>query len=119
MPLNPRSAAIWAHALETEHDGQTQSALERTTRQRCCLGVACRAAICDGVRVEVAEESGFIRFDGKVGTLPTAVAEWLGCRVDPDPTLDGIPATARNDTYGHTFAEIAAAIRRDLARSTC
>lgn len=114
MPLNPRSAAIWAHALEVDHAGQTKSALERRDGRRCCLGIACREAIRDGVRVDAVDDSGITMFDGNAGTLPHSVRNWLGAP-EGDPMLDGEYATTRNDTRGETFVQIAAAIRRDIA----
>lgn len=58
-------------------------------RRNCCLGVACRVAIKDGLEIEVLEDpathfrgaptgSAFTVFDGANGQLPQSVWEWYG-----------------------------------------
>lgn len=95
----------------------------KTELLRCCLGVACRAAIADGVPIEVCVMGTGTSFDGRIGDLPLAASQWLGLGEDRNPMLivpqsvrdecyernlpEWTTATDLNDTYALTFRQIA------------
>src|SRR5947199_768483 len=107
MP-NRENIQKWVDALRSGDYKQTIGALENEYGN-CCLGVACRVAIGDGLRVNV--YSGRVTsFDGEDAHLPASVRDWLGVdRV----VLGGWPATYANDwAPGWDFARIADEIER-------
>src|SRR5207244_7645707 len=84
--------------------------------RHCCLGVACRVAMNNGVHVDVEVSGAKTSFDGEVGYLPSSVRSWLG--VSHNPMISnmilgiepGTFATAANDARGWDFNQIADAI---------
>jgi hypothetical protein len=111
----------WVEALESGafKQGQGGLAVERGdgSREYCCLGVACRLAIQDGVPItEVpANHSDDIIFDRKAGYLPRRVQKWLSVD-DSNPTIGNHYAAELNDEHGLSFAEIAARVREHGVR---
>jgi hypothetical protein len=91
------------------------------TVKHCCLGVACRIAMANGLRVATDNpmpEPGriSIAFDGNRAMLPVSVRDWYGFS-DYDPGLklngrSGVQATTMNDTLGRPFSAIADAFER-------
>lgn len=133
LDCNQENMLKWVEALESGDWQQGREYLERETAyglQHCCLGVACRVAIDDGVGIVVKAEDSATRFAdvpeafGSVAFPPLAVMEWLGVKVnedtEPDPIIEyehaggvevSLTATAANDGKEYTFAEIARALR--------
>jgi hypothetical protein len=104
----------WVKALESGAFTQAQGALHRVNVGYCCLGVACVAAIDDGVEIqrETASLNDSERFDGASSYLPAKVADWLG--VDGgNPKLAGNSATWWNDDVGASFDGIAQLVRHE------
>jgi hypothetical protein len=103
----------WHDALLSGRYQQTTGALENK-RGNCCLGVACREAIADGVPIRVDVRNWHVQFDGHQSYLSSATAAWLG--TDEDPTLTCVHGDVRNEAAslndrGHTFDQIADDIR--------
>lgn len=144
IPLDPEKAAKFSAALRSGDYEQTKGYLERLDEDggvigRCCLGVACRIAIDDGVPLHVETEADVddphTQFEGESGGLPDMVREWLGQITDgtkplPNPNLIlVIPAhlskkargaksewaTVLNDERGFTFSEIADCVDATIA----
>lgn len=84
----------------------------------CCLGVACKVAIDNGLEIEVDDsiKDAPVEFDGDRTVLPQSVQTWYGFdRDDPELINDQqvyINATYSNDTLGYTFDQIADAFER-------
>lgn len=137
MRLNLRSRALIVEALRSDEFGQTTGAL-RDEDGYCCLGVACEAAIEDGVEVLVTwnPEYGKYFFSGADGLPPQPVEDWAfdaramlaerAWEVEVDwsqyPDIDMgtgihiVQLTELNDTYHLTFAQIADLIEADGVR---
>lgn len=100
MEPNKHHLLLWYRALKSGQYHQTRGALERySTAERfehCCLGVACRVAIANGLALNVQENAdghSYTQF-GQAGSevsLPDEVVEWLGLgvRFDGSDWLDG------------------------------
>lgn len=96
--------------LEAREDGKIK---------RCCLGVACRVAMANGLELKVNENDGWANtlFNGQDDVLPHTVAEWFDF-YDTNPTVavlregDWVSATRANDSLRLNFAEIANAFER-------
>jgi len=120
MP-NLDNIKIWHDDLLSGRFDQTTGYLSDTWGY-CCLGVACESAREHGVPLVVDQTGarGEIRtYDSVEGTLPRAVAEWLGLDTDPslvihhdDAGVEYLTCTQANDDEGLSFAEIARLIRR-------
>lgn len=138
--LNPRNTRLWITALRSGEHVQTRGILESLSdARRCCLGVACRVAIADGLPVVANREEriGHVTFDSMGSVLPPSVVRWLfseqptyACeaenpRVVIPPSLAGrvsadshdgrIALTALNDRLCASFEEIADALEATLA----
>lgn len=125
MP-NTENIRKWVDALRSGEFTQKSGQLEYVTLKgevigNCCLGVACRVAMKNGVPVEVSRnEDDVTTFDGARGVLPDSVTTWIGMDMY-DPLLftpDGRRehATHLNDTEGKDFSYIADAIERTYLR---
>lgn len=96
--------------------------LEGKTRN-CCLGVACRVAVANGVDLLVISSAGSLNlgngqyvdklgFDGMGDFLPNAVMDWLGIP-NHSPALNvvgrfnAVTATMMNDDLKYDFNRIA------------
>lgn len=141
--MNVENVQKLIKALRSGEYKQGNNALEYQTvgdkpeYRRCCLGVACRCAMEDGVPL-VVEVTGrrtialtvafgshttplTTSFNGEVSTLPRAVAEWLGMSCNPRLVVPAsvreayperpLPrrgrASALNDVFTLTFDQIA------------
>ncbi len=83
---------LWTKALRSGKYKQTVGRLNRDNLEFCCLGIACEVALADGVDLDVSsktvdsEPRGLeISYNDHTGSLPDAVAEWLG--IDSDGGL--------------------------------
>jgi hypothetical protein len=87
--------------------------------RNCCLGVACRVAMANGMELETtANVDGLVYSRGSVigrlpvsfgldkNALPYVVAEWLGIH-QTDPPLGNQSATQINDSRDYDFNAIA------------
>lgn len=115
MTLNLDRILLWAEALESDRYSQGRYTLTRRGAD-CCLGVACKVAIHNGLAVKVETDlDGYVMYDGHGNLLPPSVIEWYGFR-DNNPDLltdEGeVSATNLNDAYEWTFGQIAEAIRK-------
>lgn len=133
--LNRERLALWVQALRSGKYEQGTGALEYSIRHseypqkvvttHCCLGVACRVAIDNGLRVEFRNFAGTTEFlceDGRPGSvwtsghMPERVAEWFGLpALTPISTNviltdEAITATIANDQERWTFEQIADAL---------
>jgi hypothetical protein len=96
---------IWLMGLRSNEYTQTTGYLEKAGNN-CCLGVACREAIKEGVDIEVKVVDGITYFDDCHLDLPMKVQQWLGIDA-ADPFLNGNYATSLNDNDRKSFAYIA------------
>lgn len=99
---------LWAKALRSGRFKQTKGCLE-DKNGNCCLGVACRVAIENGVSLTVTtNRSGETIFDGHTVYLPRKVMDWFGLA-----TLEGeiigrsFSLISLNDLSGKSFEGIA------------
>lgn len=132
MSANLANIKKWHDALVSGKYDQTTGKLrddhadDTDDKAYCCLGVACEAAILDGVALEWAGAEYRLKqdvehLDPEEGCtiweteLPPVVQAWLGVW-DENPDLlteEGTkPAIVLNDTERWTFDQIAKAIRR-------
>lgn len=89
------------------NDGKTRN---------CCLGVACRVAIKDGLNIKVVTSALWsFTIDGSSGYLPESVSNWLGIDSD-NPRLyvddQQFSAVNLNDYRLFSFDQIADAFER-------
>jgi hypothetical protein len=133
---NPENMRKFVEALRSGRFTQGAGALEYVdtngVTKNCCLGVACRVAMENGVKLTVypsyrytlhlmlstlpktAFDDGLRDPDAVeiVNVLPPTVKLWLGVKSD-NPFLDNVArATEFNDTFGRDFQEIADAFER-------
>lgn len=118
------NAKKWVAALESGGYDQTKGLLQRTAPDAeqqvgyCCLGVACKLAVEDGVDIKVEEDDGAVYFDGTRSVLPPAVSRWLNIDLYNDSgtyeTADGQQTgLAEQNDEGLSFAEIAAIVKSE------
>ncbi len=106
--MNRENLEKWLVDLETTEEPQTRGGL--TNRQGdCCLGRLCKVAIRDDVPVQTSSDEGEIFYDGRMGTPPPLVQQWLG---NPRPIFF-MQCTEWNDEQNLSFREIAAQIRKE------
>ena len=109
------------HLVEALRSGkytQGQNALESVSPQRnCCLGVACRVAMKDGLDLPVRADGAVVRFDGAVGVLPHSVMDWYGfmMRSGDYGGYVGCSLVDDNDRSRLTFEQIADIIESEPA----
>lgn len=117
---NKDNMRLWVAGLRSGQYEQITGFL-MTSDGYCCLGVACRIAIDNGLNLleRVANENQpdeptmFGNYE--ISGLPGEVQEWLGVD-DPDPTIavaaggNNIDATDANDDLRWDFNQIADAI---------
>lgn len=124
--VNKERVALLVTALRSGDFKQGKSALERrrlddNSIEHCCLGVACRVAMAEGLEVEVEDRAfdGVKTFDGEASILPSAVYEWYGFK-------NGVPsfpqrrtnAIGMNDRDNADFNEIADAFEEEFVNAT-
>ena len=117
---NTENIRLWVDTLRSGRFNQGNSALEITypngTVAHCCLGVACRVAMENGLDLPNCQyensygngekKTAFGR-DPNVGYLPIEVRDWFGFS-NTDPTIsDTLTAVEANDEKRYTFNEIA------------
>lgn len=137
MPLqrcNTENMRKLVDALRSDTFIQGRNALEREaddgTFHNCCLGVACRVAIADGLNLEIrkadnASNQKLTTFDHSRGFMPMKVVNWLGLVetrneaewvTNPllfiDDSIGWVTAAVLNDDMGYSFAQIADAFER-------
>lgn len=108
---------LWVDALRSGKYKQGSGYLRQGDKY-CCLGVVCE--LCPLVEAEASnalsnEDPEYERtvyyYDGQMGLLPGAVADWLG--LESDPILknrvgdEPLTATNANDTESMSFETIA------------
>lgn len=109
MKTPAEARAAWCAALRSGRFRQQTGCLEEDGRQ-CCLGVACRIAIEDGVPITViADADGPTKFDGHVDYLPDSVMGWLGLTTPTGEFVDPYVASLvdANDNRSFNFGRIA------------
>lgn len=118
IPMNEDIRAKWVAELRSGKHTQVRGRLEMLDNDgaavvgRCCLGVLCRLAIDNGLKVHTSigfvagPPRAFTTFDGEPSVLPDSVLLWAGM---PDNNPDVYfcqPISALNDE-GFTFTELA------------
>lgn len=113
--------ALWIEALESGDYRQGKTVLHNLeTDTWCCLGVACKVALDNGLSLEIDSRS-FIpsteTFDTAGAYLPLRVQQWLGLDDDwgngCNPLIAGRAATWWNDQTELNFEGIAWLLRRE------
>lgn len=103
------NAKLWVEALRSGKYKQTTCALE-DHQGSCCLGVACRVAIEQGVDVTTHKDSNRLTFfeDSRI-MIPTAVQNWLRLQTSLGEFSDvnGENSLAGINDDGATFEQIA------------
>lgn len=106
---------LWIEALESDRYSQAHYTLTKRGAD-CCLGVACKVAVHNGLAVKVETDlDGYTTYDGVENLLPNSVVEWYGFRdSNPDLLTDmgEVSAASLNDSYEWTFSQIAEAVRK-------
>lgn len=132
--MNRANMLKWVEALESGKYTQGRSRLRQPDGSLCCLGVACEAAIENGVELircgddypdyawkGYLYKQGASVLDSEEGELPEPVMEWLGLGSsnpviaygEPDEAEEGeILATEANDQLNWSFKRIATAVRK-------
>lgn len=105
------NAKKWVAALRSEQYKQAKLALEKPNGN-CCLGVACREAIKDGLSMTVIPTGPInfcVTFGGKTTELPESVRKHFVLKSSHGHYgTDGKQSLmADNDVFNKTFAEIA------------
>lgn len=123
---NKERVQLLVDALRSGEYTQTTGELERDGRN-CCLGVACRVAIKNGLDVAVNILDGEVRYDGNGAQLPNSVKAWYDfegsdpyIQVSPDDVDEEnkdfartpVYATTANDDFDLDFNKIADAFER-------
>jgi hypothetical protein len=124
---NENNIRLWVDGLRSGQFAQGQMRLTRINEDGnqfdCCMGVACKVAVNNGVEVEVVEDEISVMYDGEEEFLPLSVQDWLGFEghnpvLDPNPDShesapDGLlHAAEANDDKKWTFEQIADALER-------
>lgn len=126
-------AMLWADALESGEFTQGKSTLTHrlgSVDKDCCLGVACKVAMRNGLKLRTQMSGGDVAYEDETAILPRKVAEWYGLSTSPQfPIPDGddhphyeagygdqwISATIANDDAEWSFEKIAKIIRENWA----
>lgn len=119
--LNP-NAQLWVDALRSGDYKQGRYTLTEVRPDGefdCCLGVACKVAIANGVSVETKQARHpsstttlhpFITYGGHQGALvPDSVAKWLGAA----SSRELASLAPLNDSGSYNFSAIARHIERN------
>ena len=129
--MKSKIAKQWISALLSGKYAQTTDKLRSRDKdkmgrpQMCCLAVLCDVHAKATGKKWGTDKSGGKTYLGKASLLPLEVARWAGIRIPKpkhllkraegygiDPFIGRTRAAARNDTYGQSFKQIAAAIKR-------
>ena len=121
-PAKSRMLA-WVNALRSDEYTQCQHMLEfrefeNSPADNCCLGVLCRVAMADGLKLDTQQVPGSnvnisgyaTRFDENTSSAPIAVLGWLLDHEQPTNyglLLDQNALIKMNDMEGKDFHEIA------------
>lgn len=116
---NEERVQLLVDALRSGEFNQAQGVLENE-HGNCCLGVACRVAMKNGLYVKVDRHEGdpSTLFDGQGIDLPLSVQEWYGFEqynplLKPEDDVDGYcGAIHLNDYKKYDFNKIADAFER-------
>ncbi len=126
--LNPEPTRKLIAALRSGEHKQVNGQLEHIDGRRCCLGVACRVAIADGVPITLDRDHKHVSFDESEDLLPPAVQRWLTEEHLENPLLLVAPhhqtnetgeveeATSLNDDFKFSFFQIADCFEYTLNR---
>jgi len=113
--VNPEIKAKWVAALRSGDYKQGHFQL-RKNNEFCCLGVLCNLHAIAHPEI-AAKETDPRSYMGCDGFLPAAVTKWAGRDTGSEKiTIDGHEAqlVTHNDTFKHTFDQIADAIEEQL-----
>lgn len=126
MSVNKEHMCLWIEALRSGKYTQGRELLTQISPQgvetNCCLGVACKVAIANGLSLAVQEfyddsfRAAVVEYERKEDVLPAQVVEWLGLEPgDTNPTVftevNGLVLVAKlNDAEHWTFDQIADAL---------
>lgn len=126
---NKERVKLLVDALRSGDYTQTQHTLEINlldgNKLNCCLGVACRVAIQNGLELKTTERATQTYFgdleNGSDTLLPLDVVAWYGFEdTDPDLTVDDgevvLPAIILNDNRRYSFNEIADAFENTFLK---
>lgn len=129
MEPNKNNIKLWVDALLSGNYEQTNERLTKIDEYGhetdCCLGVACKVAIENGVplEIEIIEDYTLgttVKYSGRVDWLPEPVQAWLGFDVgDPFLATDEVDsewrrtATDLNDDARYSLSQIAEAIQKE------
>lgn len=120
MEPNKENIQKWVDALRSGLYPQGYNYLEQNGKF-CCLGVACRVAIADGLNLSTANKDDIVGFedaniadgdDYNFSTLPAKVSKWLGINnsnpgVATDTEFGKVGLTILNDSQRFDFDAIA------------
>lgn len=90
-------------------------AYNKTNEMDCCLGVACKVAMANGLELDRTVRGNYVFYNGNDTALPDEVLDWYGFS-DEDPVLAEpsedsdhrlITAIAANDALKYDFEQIA------------
>lgn len=115
-----KNAKKWVKALRSGKYQQGTGALcnvqEGEPDLFCCLGVACDLYQKENGDLKVEQTTwkpGQRTYDGRTGSLPEKVEEWLGLADGDGSYKDGDTSLASYNDAGKTFKQIAAIIERE------
>lgn len=79
----------------------------------CCLGVACKVAMEEGIYLKVQRYSGVVTYDDCLVSLPDVVRDWLGFTTESGRFNTDEFLTDKNDIEKLSFESIADLIESD------
>lgn len=114
--MKPQVAQLWTKALRSDEYKQTTGCLENDYGN-CCLGVLCRLAQKDGVKLDVRPGDDGLKFNGEGWVVPEKVLDWSGLKTNTGrfASSDGIEVSLSgyNDN-GSSFEELADIIDKNV-----
>ncbi len=75
---NIRKLVVALRSGEYQQGRDSLCMQEKGQSSYCCMGVACRLAIKDGVKIEVDDDSTYVKFDNTYSDAPQSIMDWLG-----------------------------------------
>lgn len=123
--INKDRVQMFIDALRSDDYVQGEGALEYVDRlgvtRNCCLGVATRVAMANGLEIQVKQSSlpvsgrthpNKLSFNGERNYLPQSACEWYGFE-NRNLKLGTTDAINMNDNYHASFGQIADAIEKE------
>lgn len=116
MTVNKDNVRLWVEALRSGKYTQGRTMLENADGRMCCLGVACRVAMDNGIPLGLEIDNGRVFFNDCDAMPPAEVMSWLGIIEHMGnvpvtaPAGHPVVVTELNDVHNWDFNMIADAV---------